>query len=73
LALCTLSFSNQKNNDVMTFTIDNKEHKIGPYQIWTLPLKPGHYTWTASWPGKNSRPGIANIALGQVAYPVVER
>lgn len=68
-----LAISNQKNNDEMTFTIDNKEHKIGPYQIWMLPLKPGHYTWTASWPGKNSRTGIADIALGQVTYPVVER
>jgi hypothetical protein len=68
-----LAISNQKNNDEMTFTIDNKEHKIRPYQVWMLPLKPGHYTWTASWPGKNSRTGIADISLGQVAYPVVER
>lgn len=68
-----LAISNQKNNDEMTFTIDNKEHKIGPYQLWMLPLKPGRYTWTASWPGKTSRTGIADIALGQVAYPVVER
>lgn len=68
-----LAVSNQKNNDEMTFTIDNQEHKIGPYQIRMLPLKPGHYTWTASWPGKNSHTGIADIALGQVAYPVIER
>jgi dipeptidyl aminopeptidase/acylaminoacyl peptidase len=68
-----LAISNQKNNDEMTFTIDNKEHKIRPYQLWMLPLRPGHYTWTASWPGKNSRTGIADITLGQVAYPVVER
>lgn len=68
-----LAISNQKNNDEMTFTIDNKEHKIKPYQLWMLPLKPGRYTWTASWPGKISRTGIADIALGQVAYPVVER
>jgi hypothetical protein len=68
-----LAISNQKNNDVMTFTIDNKEHKIGPYQIRMLPLRPGHYTWTASWPGKNSRTGIADVAVGQIAYPVVER
>jgi Tol biopolymer transport system component len=68
-----LVISNQKNNDEMTFTIDNKEHKIGPYQVWTLPLRPGHYTWTASWPGKNSRTGIADIVLGQVAHPVIER
>jgi hypothetical protein len=68
-----LAISNRKNNDVMTFTIDNKEHKVGPYQVWTLPLRPGHYTWTASWPGKNSRTGVADIAIGQVVYPVVER
>ncbi|MCK6626250.1 MAG: hypothetical protein L6R45_13880 [Anaerolineae bacterium] len=68
-----LAISNQKNNDEMTFTIDNKEHKIGPYQVWMLPLKPGHYTWTASWPGKSSRTGIADITLGQVSNPVVER
>ncbi len=68
-----LGISNQKNNDVMTFTIDNKEHKIGPYQVRMLPLRPGHYTWTASWPGKNSRTGIADVAVGQIAYPVVER
>ena len=57
----------------MTFTIDNVEHKIGPFRYQTIPLKPGHYTWTASWPGKVSRTGLADIALGQVAYPVVER
>jgi Tol biopolymer transport system component len=68
-----LVISNQKNNDEMTFTIDNTENKIGPYQVWMLPLKPGHYTWTASWPGKNSRTGIADIVLGQVVNPVVER
>jgi hypothetical protein len=68
-----LAISNQKNNDEMTFTIDNLEHKIGPYQVRMLPLRPGHYTWTASWPGKNSRTGIADIALGQVAYPLIER
>jgi TolB protein len=68
-----LAISNQKNNDEMTFTINNKEHKIGPYQVWMLPLRPGHYTWTASWPGKNSRTGIADVALGQVVYPVIER
>ncbi len=68
-----LAISNQRNNDEMTFTIDNTEHKIGPYQLKMLPLKPGHYTWTASWPGKNSRTGIADIAAGQVSNPVVER
>ena len=68
-----LAISNQKNNDEMTFTIDNKEHKIGPYQVKMLPLNPGHYTWTASWPGKNSHTGIADIAVGQVASPVIER
>lgn len=68
-----LIVSNLRNNDEMTFTIDNFEHKIPPYQYRALPLNPGHYTWTASWPGKNSRTGIADIALGQVAYPVVER
>jgi TolB protein len=68
-----LAVSNRENNDEMTFTIDNIEHKIGPYQLRLLPLRPGHYTWTASWPGKNSRTGIADIGLGQVAYPVVER
>jgi dipeptidyl aminopeptidase/acylaminoacyl peptidase len=68
-----LAISNRKNNDEMTFTIDNVEHKIGPYQVRLLPLKPGHYTWTASWPGKHSRNGIADIVLGQVAYPVVEQ
>jgi hypothetical protein len=57
----------------MTFTIDNTEHKVAPYQVRTLPLKPGRYTWTASWPAKVSRTGLADIALGQVAYPVVER
>jgi TolB protein len=68
-----LAISNRKNPDEMTFTINNIEHKIGPYQLRLLPLRPGHYTWTASWPGKHSRNGIADIALGQVAYPVVER
>lgn len=68
-----LVISNQKNNDEMTFTIAGQEHKIGPFQIRTLPLRPGHYTWTASWPGKNSRSGVADIVAGQVAYPVVER
>jgi Tol biopolymer transport system component len=68
-----LVISNQKNNDEMTFTIDNQEHKIGPYQFKFLALRPGHYTWTASWPGKTSRTGIADLANGQVAYPVVER
>ena len=65
--------SNLKNNDEMTFTIDNVEHKVGPFRYQTIPLSPGHYTWTASWPGKTSRTGIADIALGQVAYPVIER
>ena len=68
-----LVVSNLKNNNEMTFTIDNVEHKIGPFRYQTIPLKPGHYTWTASWPGKVSRTGLADIALGQVAYPVVER
>lgn len=68
-----LVVSNLQNNDEMTFTIDNVEHKIPPYQYRTLPFAPGHYTWTASWPGKNSRTGIADIVLGQVSYPVVER
>ena len=68
-----LVVSNVKNNDEMTFTIDNAEHKIGPFRYKTIALKPGHYTWTASWPGKVSRTGIADIAVGQVAYPVVER
>ena len=68
-----LIVSNVQNNDEMTFTIDNFEHKIPPYQYRALPFAPGHYTWTASWPGKNSRTGLADIALGQVAYPVVER
>lgn len=68
-----LVVSNLKNNDEMTFTIDNFEHKIPPFTYRTLPLNPGHYTWTASWPGKNSRSGIADVALGQAAYPVVER
>ncbi len=68
-----LAVSNQKNNDEMTFTIDNIEHKIKPYQLKMIPLKPGHYTWTASWPGKNSRTGIADIVPGQIASPVVER
>jgi TolB protein len=68
-----LAVSNQVNNDEMTFTIDNVEHKIGPFQLRMLPLKPGRYTWTASWPGKTGRTGIADIGLGQVAYPIVER
>jgi hypothetical protein len=68
-----LAISNRANNDEMTFTIDNVEHKIGPFQLRMLPLKPGRYTWTASWPAKISRTGIADIGLGQVAYPVVER
>ncbi|MDH3674085.1 MAG: hypothetical protein OES12_01210, partial [Anaerolineae bacterium] len=68
-----LVVSNRQNNDEMTFTIDNTEHKVAPYQVRTLPLKPGQYTWTASWPAKVSRTGLADIALGQVAYPVVER
>jgi dipeptidyl aminopeptidase/acylaminoacyl peptidase len=68
-----LAVSNQKNNDEMTFTIDNIEHKIGPYQLRLLPLRPGHYTWTASWPGKISRTGLADIVVGQIAYPLVER
>jgi Tol biopolymer transport system component len=66
-----LVVSNRQNNDEMTFTIDNTEHKVAPYQVRTLPLKPGQYTWTASWPAKVSRTGLADIALGQVAYPVV--
>ena len=68
-----LVVSNTRNNDEMTFTIDNKEHKIGPYRYATLPLNPGNYTWTASWPAKVSRTGVANIILGQVSYPVLER
>jgi Tol biopolymer transport system component len=68
-----LAVSNQANNLEMTFTIANVEHKIGPYQLRMLPLEPGRYTWTASWPGETSRTGIADIGLGQVAYPVVER
>lgn len=68
-----LAISNRANNDEMTFTIDNVEHKIGPFQVRFLPLRPGRYTWTASWPGKTSRTGFADIGLGQVAYPVVER
>ena len=71
--LGVLVVSNVKNNDGMTFTIDNVEHKIGPFRYKTIALKPGRYTWTASWPGKVSRTGIADIAVGQVAYPVVER
>ena len=65
--------SNVGNNDEMTFTIDNVEHKIGPFRYKTIPLAPGHYTWTASWPAKVSRTGIADITIGQVAYPIVER
>ncbi len=68
-----LIVSNQANNDEMTFTIDNVEHKIGPYQTRSLPLRPGRYTFTASWPAKHSRTGFAEIVAGQVAYPVVER
>jgi hypothetical protein len=68
-----LVISNQRNNDEMTFTIDNVEHKISPYRVKMLPLRPGHYTWTASWPGKTSRTGIADITVGRVSYPVVER
>ena len=68
-----LVVSNRQNNDEMTFTIDNVEHKVAPLQYRTIPLPPGHYTWTASWPGKVSRTGVADIALGQAAYPVVER
>jgi len=71
--LGVLVVSNVKNNDEMTFTINNVEHKIGPFRYKTIALTPGHYTWTASWPGKVSRTGIADIAVGQVAYPVVER
>ena len=68
-----LLVSNLKNPDEMTFTINNIEHKVGPFRYNTIPLPPGHYTWTASWPAKVSRTGIADVALGQVAYPVVER
>lgn len=68
-----LVVSNLKNNDEMTFTINNIEHKVGPFRYKTIPLPPGHYTWTASWPGKTSRTGIADLVLGQVAYPVIER
>lgn len=68
-----LVVSNLKNNDEMTFTINNQEHKIPPFQYRALPLDPGHYTWTASWPARVSRTGIADIVAGQVAYPVVER
>lgn len=68
-----LIVSNVENNDEMTFTINNKEHKIPPHQYRTLPLPPGHYTWTASWPAKVSRTGIADIAVGQVSHPQVER
>ncbi len=68
-----LVVSNLKNNDEMTFTINNIEYKIGPFRYKTISLPPGHYTWTASWPGKTSRTGIADLVLGQVAYPVIER
>jgi Tol biopolymer transport system component len=68
-----LVVSNRQNNDEMTFTIDNVEHKIRPFQVTTLSLRPGHYTWTASWPARVSRTGLADIAEGQVAYPVIER
>ena len=57
----------------MTFTINNKEYKVRPYGYRNVPLPPGHYTWTASWPAKVSRTGIADITIGQVSYPVVER
>jgi TolB protein len=68
-----LIVSNAGNRDEMTFTINNKEHKVPPYGYRNVPLPPGHYTWTASWPAKVSRTGIADITLGQVSYPVVER
>jgi TolB protein len=68
-----LVVSNVENNDEMTFTINNKEYKIPPHQYRTLPFPPGRYTWTASWPAKVSRTGIADIAVGQVSYPQVER
>jgi Tol biopolymer transport system component len=68
-----LIVSNRRNPDEMTFTIHQQEHKIGPYQIRNLPLPPGRHTWTASWPGKVSRNGIADIVAGQISYPIVER
>lgn len=68
-----LVVSNAGNSDEMTFTINNSEHKVPPYGYRNIPLPPGRYTWTASWPAKVSRTGIADIAIGQIAYPVVER
>jgi hypothetical protein len=68
-----LAVSNKATSDELIFTIDNVEHKIGPYQLRMLILRPGHYTWTASWPGQTGRSGFADIAVGQVANPVVER
>jgi TolB protein len=62
-----LAVSNRANNDEMTFTIDNVEHKIGPFELRLLPLNPGRYTWTASWPGKIGRGGIADIDMGLLA------
>jgi hypothetical protein len=68
-----LVVSNAGNRDEMTFTINNKEHKVPPYGYRNVPLPPGRYTWTASWPAQVSRTGIADIVIGQVSYPVVER
>jgi Tol biopolymer transport system component len=68
-----LVVSNVENNDEMTFTINNQEHKVPPYQYRNISLPPGNYTWTASWPAKVSRTGRANIVIGQVSYPIVER
>ena len=68
-----LLVSNRNNNDEMTFTIADHEHKIGPHQVGQIPLPSGQYTWTASWPGKESRNGRADIRAGEIAYPVIER
>lgn len=67
-----LVISNQPNNDEMTFTIADQEHRIPPFEVKILPLAPGQYTWTASWPGKTGRSGSTVIVAGQVSYPVAQ-
>ncbi len=48
----------------MTFTIANTENKVPPSGEITIPLDPGHYTWTASIPGAALN-GEVDIAEGE--------
>jgi hypothetical protein len=68
-----LVVSNRKNPDELTFTINTKEIVIAPYQVRNIPLPAGHHLWTASWPSKSGLSGTADIVVGQIAYPIVDR